>query len=92
MRQFPPLQACAAWAVRWAPAGIVLIASCEGWEPSQALLDLAQKRAVRMIILPLSVIPQEMIARLRRRVFVGESLRFHPKGRRLLKRLAQWRI
>ncbi len=89
---FPPLEVCSAWAVRWAPAGIVLIAACEGWRPSQELVDLARRKEVRMIIMPLSVIPRNYLTRLRRRVFVSQTLRFHPGGERLRTRLAEWRV
>jgi hypothetical protein len=92
LRTFPPLQTCAAWAVRWAPAGIVLIAACDGWEPSQDLQKLAEKKSVRIVIQPLSVIPQEFITRLRRRVFVSKTVRFHSDAEPLMTRLAQWRI
>jgi hypothetical protein len=92
LRPFPPLQVCAAWAVRWAPAGIVLIAACDRWEPSEDLLKLAEKRSVRMILQPLSVIPRELMTRLRRRVFVSKTVRFHSEGELLMTRLAQWRI
>ena len=90
---FPPQQACAAWAVCWAPGHLVLIAAYCGWQPSEALSNLAKQKGVRMVLLPISVIPQELITRLRRRVFVSETMRFHPEeGERFMTRLAQWRI
>jgi hypothetical protein len=93
LRHFPPQQACAAWAVQWAPEHTVLIAAYCGWEPSEALADLAKQKGVRMVLLPISVIPRELITRLRRRVFVSETMRFHPEeGERFMTRLAQWRI
>lgn len=90
---FPPRQACAAWAVRWAPDHMILITACRGWEPSEALIELAMQRRVRMVILPIAVIPQELITRLRRRVFVSETMRFdREEGDRFMTRLAEWRV
>lgn len=93
LSHFPLKQVCAGWAVQWAPEHTVLIAAYRDWEPSEALIELANKKGIRMVILPISVIPQELITRLRRRIFVSETMRFHPEeGERFMTRLAQWRV
>jgi len=82
----------AAFAVKWA-RDLVMIAAYPEWRPCSGLLEMAHSRAVRLVIVPIGVIPPTMTIRLRRRVFVARTIRTHQGvGRRLENRFVNWRL
>ena len=56
------------------------------------LLALADRRNVRVITMPLEVLPPSLVPRLERRVFVTTSIKKDRLGARIGHRLANWRV
>ena len=85
-------QIAAAFAVKWAQ-DLVIVASHDEWQPSPPLLEFAAGRNVRIVTLPIALIPRTLSVRLRRRVFVDKQIRMNgTAGRRLENRFANWRL
>ncbi|MGB7758703.1 MAG: hypothetical protein WBL61_02685 [Bryobacteraceae bacterium] len=92
LRGFERDQVVPAFAVKWA-RDLVIVAAHAEWQPSAALVEMARGRGVKVLVVPIGVIPETMTVRLRRRVFVAKTIRMNQDvGRRLENRFVNWRL
>jgi hypothetical protein len=92
LARFEKDQVAAAFAVKWA-RNLAVVAAYTGWQPSPALMEMARARWVRILVVPIEVIPRTLTIRLRRRVFVAKTIRMNQgAGRRLENRFVNWRL
>jgi len=64
-----------AWTVKYALEKVVIVISCNEWSPSKELELFAEDKRVKIQMIPLSIIPSEMIDGLRHMHFISGLLK-----------------
>lgn len=74
-----------AWAVQYASRAVIVVHH-EGWRPSSRLAAFAFERDVRLLELPLSVLPEAIVERLQLMHYMSTPLKKHPDSERIVGR------
>jgi|GEM_PF-971802 len=74
-----------AWAIKYAESAVIVVADT-GWRASERLSQFARKKRVKLLNLPLSVLPADSLKRLRHMHFISRSLRIHPDRTSIVQR------
>lgn len=80
-----------AFGVKYA-SGAVLVAHYEGFQLSRKLKSYAKAKGVRIIPMPLTVVPRYLQMAVQRRIFLSKTMRWHEFGDRVAERMVFWRI
>ncbi len=89
---FRPDERPLAFAINNALDGIVLLARGDEYTPSEELRALAARKRVRIVEMPLSVIPATVAQSIQRRIFISKTMRWSKYGDRLSDRAVNWRV
>jgi hypothetical protein len=81
-----------AYAIVNAPSGVVLLAHSGEYAPSDQIQNLALQKAVRIVRMPLSVIPPAVGQSVQRRIFISKNMRWSRYGERIGDRAVNWRV
>lgn len=92
IRGFPLVDRSLAFAIKNARGGVVLLARSDDCKLSPEIDDLARKRKVRIIQMPLTVMPRALARAIQRRIFISKNIRWSATGDRVGDRMVNWRV
>jgi hypothetical protein len=89
--EFDLIERSLAFCIKYA-TDTVLLAHYKGLRLTPKVENYAKKRGVRIIRMPLAIIPRHLQIAAQRRVFLTKTMRWHELGNRIADRMVFWRI